>query len=124
MLYKVLADLTVLTHFLWILFLIFGGIWGRKYKAVKVVHIGGLAFAFVINVFGFYCPLTDLEIWLESKSSPATTYSGSFISHYLDKIIYLNVSDVAIAAMTVGLCGFNAWLYLRQRRQKRTDGTI
>ena len=115
MVYKVLADLTVLTHFLWILFLIFGGIWGRKHKAVKVAHIGGLAFAFIINVFGFYCPLTDLEVWLASKSSPATAYSGSFISHYLDKIIYLNVSDWAIAAMTVALCGFNAWLYLRKK---------
>jgi hypothetical protein len=30
MLYKVLADGVVAAHFLWILFLIFGGIWGRR----------------------------------------------------------------------------------------------
>ncbi len=29
MLYKLIADGVVLFHFLWILFLIFGGFWGR-----------------------------------------------------------------------------------------------
>ena len=116
MVYKVLADLVMFAHFFWILFLILGGIWGVRIRAVKVVHIGALAFAFVINVFGLTCPLTDLEVWLAGKGAPSEAYAGSFVAHYLEKLIYLDVPVYVIALLTVALCCFNAWLYLRKPR--------
>ena len=87
MVYKVLADLVMFAHFLWILFLILGGIWGVKIRVVKVVHIGALAFAFVINVFGLTCPLTDLEVWLAGKGArrrpmPAPSLRTTWRSSY------------------------------------------
>ncbi len=115
MVYRVLADVVMLVHFLWIIFLILGGIWGVRIKWVKVAHIGGLAFAFVINVFGLTCPLTDIEVWLASKGEPSQAYTGSFIAHYLDQIIYLDVPAYVIALLPVALCCFNAWVYLRKR---------
>ena len=64
MLYKLLADCVVLCHFLWILFLIFGGIWGRRRRWVRFVHVPALFFAFFIEISDWYCPLTHLEVWL------------------------------------------------------------
>jgi hypothetical protein len=42
-------------------------------------HGLGLAFSIVMQVFGWYCPLTHLEFWLRAVH-PATIYPGSFIT--------------------------------------------
>lgn len=113
-LYRVLADLTVLVHFLWILFLIFGAFWGKRNRAIRRLHVGGLAFAVVIQVFDWYCPLTHLEFWLRLRHAPETAYGGSYVVHYLEKVVYLDVSQTVIAAFTAALCLFNLWFYLKR----------
>jgi hypothetical protein len=114
--YKILADIVVFLHFLWIVFLFLGAFWGIKNKGVKVFHLSGLAFAFIIQIFDWYCPLTYLEIWLRSKHSPFLTYAGSFIIHYVEKIVYIGISRSLVFVLTIFLCGLNAWLYFRKRR--------
>lgn len=119
MLYKILADIVVLIHFLWILFLIFGAFAGIRNKTIKIIHISGLVFAFVIQIFGWYCPLTDLEVWLRSKHDPSLAYAGSFIIHYVEGLIYIEISPWLIFALTLLLIGFNTWFYLgKKSRQK------
>jgi len=115
MLYKILADVVVLLHFLWIVFLFLGAFWGIKNKVVKIFHLSGLGFAFIIQIFDWYCPLTHLEGWLRSKHSLFLTYRGSFIIHYVEKIVYIEVSRSVVLVFTILLCGLNAWLYLRKR---------
>jgi len=115
MFYKILADIVVLIHFLWILFLIFGAFLGVKNKAIKIIHILGLVFAFVIQIFGWYCPLTDLEVWLRSKHDPSLAYAGSFIIHYVEGLIYIEIPPWLISALTLLLIGFNTWFYLRKK---------
>ncbi len=115
MIYKILADIVVLIHFLWILFLFFGAFWGIKNKGVKIFHLSGLAFAFIIQIFDWYCPLTYLEVWLRSKHFSTLTYVGSFIIHYVEKIIYIEISRFVVLMFTILLCGLNAYLYLRKR---------
>jgi hypothetical protein len=115
MLYNILADIVVLFHFLWIVFLFLGAFWGIKNKGVKVFHLSGLAFAFVIQIFDWYCPLTYLEIWLRSKHSRFLTYGGSFIIHYVEKIVYIEIPRSVVFVLTIFLCGLNAWLYFRKR---------
>jgi hypothetical protein len=119
MVYRILADAVVITHFMWILFLMFGAFWGVRNRTVKAAHILGLVFAFIVNLFGFECPLTYLEVWLQSKGPSGAAYTGSFISHYLEKVIYIDIPAYAIFLMTALLCAFNAWFYLRKRKQAR-----
>ena len=115
MTFKILADIVVFVHFLWILFLIFGAFFGRKSRFIKIFHISGLAFAFVMQLFDWYCPLTHLEFWLRAKHNPALTYSGSFIIHYLEKLIYIEIPSYLILMLTILLCGFNLWIYMRKK---------
>src|SRR4030042_2242786 len=122
MLYKILADIVVLIHLLWIVFLCFGAFWGIKNKVAKVFHLSGLAFAFIIQIFDWYCPLTHLEVWLRSKHSPFLIYAGSFIPHYVEKIVYIEISRFVVFVFTILLCGLNAWLYLGRRRSRRGAG--
>lgn len=116
MVYKVAADFVVLIHFLWIVFLIFGVFWGLKNRRVKVVHISALAFAVTIQVFHWYCPLTYLESWLRAKHDPALSYTGSFIAHYMGKIVYIELPRSFIFMSSIFLVGISSWLYLKKQK--------
>ena len=116
MLQKILADIVVLIHFLWIIFLFLGAHWGVKNKAVRIFHLSGLAFAFIIQVFGWYCPLTYLEVWLRSRHDSSLTYTGSFVIHYVEEIVYIELSRILILFFTLLLCGLNVWIYLRKKK--------
>jgi hypothetical protein len=114
--YKLLADAIVLLHLLWIVFLFIGSVWGRKYKAVRIVHLGGLSFTLTSEIFGWICPITHMEVWLRSKHDPALTYTGSFVAHYIEELIYIDVSRTFVFFCTVFLVGFNIWMYFGKRK--------
>lgn len=108
--YARMADAVVAIHFLWILFLIFGGWWGRRYLWLGRIHIAGLVLAFLVEVFNWYCPLTDIEVWFREKGAQAG-YRESFITHYLGSLIYLEISHIPIVILTILICLGNIWLY-------------
>jgi hypothetical protein len=116
--YKVLADIVVLVHFLWILFLIFGVFWGMRNQKVKVIHISALAFAILIQAFNWYCPLTHLETWFRAKHDPTLSYTGSFIPHYVEKIVYIALPSSLIFVLSIFLGGISLWLYLKEKKRR------
>lgn len=110
--YKVAADFVVFIHFLWIIFLMFGAFIGRKFLPIKIIHIAGLVFSVIMQIFGWYCPLTHLEIWLRGRHDTTLSYSGSFIVHYIEKIVYIELSTWIIFGFTLVLVGTSAYIYL------------
>jgi hypothetical protein len=118
MLYGVFADIVVLIHFLWIIFLIAGAYWGRKFPRVRIVHITGLGFAIVSQVFGWYCPLTHLEVWLREQHDPTQAYPGSFIAYYAEQLVYITVTPKIIFFLTIVLIGINILIYVKAFREK------
>ncbi|MCX7836031.1 MAG: DUF2784 domain-containing protein [bacterium] len=115
MIYKILADFVVLIHFLWIVFLMIGSLVGVHYRLVKWIHGLGLLFSVFLQIFQWYCPLTYLEIWLRAKHDPALTYTGSYIIHYLEELVYLEVSRTVIFVATVVIIVLNGWYYYHRR---------
>jgi hypothetical protein len=122
MLYGVVADVVVLAHLLWILFLIGGAYWGRTTRVILLVHAAGLGFAAASQIFGWYCPLTYLEVWLREKQGTARAYPGSFIAHYIEKLVYVDISPLVILVSTVILVIVNVWIYTRAFRKARDSG--
>ncbi len=118
MLFRVLADITVCVHLLWVLFLIAGSYWGRRYRKVMPVHAAGLAFAIVSQIAGWYCPLTFLEVWFRQQQAASQGYAGSFIAYYAERLVYLDLSPVVIFLLTLLLLGINAWVYRRPFARK------
>ena len=118
MFYGAAADFVVLLHFFWILFLIFGAFPGRKYLSVKILHIAGLSFALIMQIFGWYCPLTDLEIRLKSRYEPSVTYQGSFIIHYVEKIVYIELPPWIISLLTVIPIAISVLIYHRGEKDR------
>jgi len=109
MLYRILADITVVFHFLWILFLVFGVFPGLKWKWSRITHISGWVFSIVLQLNGWYCPLTHLEAWLRGKGGWA--YTGSFFRHYVESIVYLDVSPGYVLAASVVVIIVSGGLY-------------
>ncbi len=118
MFYKLTADIIVLLHFLWILFLMFGALIGKRHRVVKILHIGGMGFALLIQVFGWYCPLTYLEVWLRERHNPSETYRGSFIINYVQKLVYIELSGKIILIATIFLVLISVWIYLHIPREE------
>jgi len=122
MLFRILADAVVLVHFLWILFLIFGAFLGVRNKTIKYLHLSGLFFAILIQIFGWYCPLTHLEFWLRSRHDPSVAYAGSFIIYYIERLVYLEISPTVIFLTTIGLVIFNFWYICGRNKDKPCPG--
>ena len=114
MIYRLIADAFVLLHFLWILFLIFGAIPGRRRKTVKVIHLCGLLFAVILHSFSLTCPLTYLEIYFTRFADPATAYTGSFIIHYIERLVYVALPPSVLLGITLMLALFNVLIYVRR----------
>jgi hypothetical protein len=106
------ADLVVLIHFFWILFLVFGAFIGRRFIWLKIAHIGGIVFALIIQILGWYCPLTYIEIWMRKLQRPSQGYQGSFIIHYVEKLVYVEISGKIILIATLLLMLLSAGIYL------------
>ncbi len=87
MLYRVLADLVVITHLAFIVFVLFGGWLALRWRWAAWIHLPALAWGAAIELFGWFCPLTPLENSLR-RASGSAGYTGGFIEHYLLPIIY------------------------------------
>ena len=118
MFYKLAADFVVFAHFLWIVFLIIGAFIGRLYRIIKIFHIAGLGFSVIMQIFGWYCPLTHLEIWLRQRHDPMLTYKASFIIHYVEKIVYIELSPAIIFVLTLMLIAVTIYIYYAKSRIK------
>jgi membrane protein DedA with SNARE-associated domain len=53
---------------------------------------------------------------LRSRHDPLLTYTGSFIIHYVEEVVYVELSRILILFFTLLLCGIHVWIYLRKRK--------
>jgi Protein of Unknown function (DUF2784) len=87
MFYRIFADLVVLLHLLFILFVIVGGLLVLYRGRLVLLHLPAVFWGVYIEFSGNICPLTPLEnhfIRLAGRQG----YSSGFIDHYLLPIIY------------------------------------
>lgn len=87
MIYRILADLTILLHLSFILFVLFGGILVLYRRWIFWLHIPSLIWGVAIEIFGWVCPLTPLENSFFHLSGESG-YSGGFIEHYIVPLVY------------------------------------
>ncbi|HPX30233.1 MAG TPA: DUF2784 domain-containing protein [Smithella sp.] len=85
--YHILADILVAAHFLFILFVVFGGLLVIRKPSFAWVHLPAALWGAVVEIFGWICPLTPLENHLRTLAGESV-YSGDFIARYLLFLIY------------------------------------
>ena len=85
--YELFANLTLIIHLIFILFVIFGGLLFFIFSKIIYIHFPALLWGIYIEFTNSICPLTYLENWFLNQAE-LTTYSNSFINNYLFPIIY------------------------------------
>ena len=86
-LYRLLADLLVLAHFAFIIFVLLGGLLMLKWPQVAWLHIPAALWGVMTELLSLPCPLTPMEKYFQRLAGDAP-YEGDFIAHYLLPIIY------------------------------------
>jgi hypothetical protein len=61
MVYRTLADLVVLVHFAFVLFVVAGALLVLRWRWVAWVHVPAAVWGALIEFAGWICPLTPLE---------------------------------------------------------------
>ena len=111
MIFELLADLVLLLHLCFILFVIFGALLVFKYPRLIWIHIPVATYGMLISFFRWICPLTPLENYFRVLAGEQG-YEGGFIAHYILPVIYpLGITTGFAIAMGTFVLLLNGILY-------------
>lgn len=85
--YRLAADLVVLVHLAFVVFVVFGGLLALRWRWVPWLHLPVALYGALIELVGWICPLTPLENRLRRAAGEAG-YAGGFVEHYLLPVLY------------------------------------
>lgn len=87
----------------------------------RLAHLAAIAVVVAEAWLGVVCPLTTLEWWLRARAPGGTGYSGSFIGHWLQRLLYWDAPAwVFVLAYTLfGVAVAAAWWVFPPRRGNR-----
>ena len=128
--YRNWADAVFVAHAAFIAFVVIGllvivvgGACGWKWIRnpwFRAAHLVAIAVVVLQAWFGMLCPLTTVEMTLRKKAGDPT-YSGSFIAHWLNKLLYFEAPPwvFAVCYTLFGLTVLFTWFKYRPRSFRR-----
>lgn len=121
------ADVILLLHVVFVAFVVIGLLlilvgkvcawsWIRN-PWFRLIHLAAITVVIIQSWLGLICPLTTIEMALRSRAGD-TVYSGSFISHWLESILYYQAPPWAfvLSYMAFGAAVVASWFWIRPRR--------
>jgi hypothetical protein len=85
--YGLLADLVLIAHLTFILFVLAGGLLALRWKRAVWFHLPAAVWGVLIEIADWICPLTPLENRLRLMAGELG-YGRSFVEHYVLPIVY------------------------------------
>ncbi|MGH7631378.1 MAG: DUF2784 domain-containing protein [Gemmatimonadales bacterium] len=108
---RILADLLVIVHFAFVLFVAAGGLLVLRWPRLAFVHLPAAIWGAWIEFTGGICPLTPLEKSLRVRAGEAA-YAGDFVDHYILPILYPSgMTRTAQLVLGVAVVAVNVVLY-------------
>ena len=121
MIYSFLADLLVVFHLVFILYVIAGALLIFKWPKTLWLHLPSCFWGMTVEFIGWICPLTTWEIQLR-RLAGEEGYTRSFIEHYLIPIIYpsgLNREIQMLMGSIVLIVNLSLYTLILIKRRKR-----
>jgi hypothetical protein len=87
MTYRLLADVVVVIHFAFVVFVVIGGVLALRWPKILWVHVPAVLYSVWIIAFSVTCPLTPLERNLRERGGQ-DRYDESFIERYVEGVLY------------------------------------
>jgi hypothetical protein len=130
--YLLAADTILLLHALFIAFILSGQVlivigsvrswlWVRS-PWFRIAHLAAIGVVTVQAWFGAICPLTKWEMALRLKAG-GVVYTGSFLSHWLEALIYYRAPVWVFALCYTAFAGVvvASWVTVRPRPFRRSS---
>ena len=116
-----MADVIVFLHFLFVVFVVFGGLVALAWPRMIWIHVPAVVWGAVVEFTGWICPLTPLENRLR-EAAGATAYEGDFIARYILPMLYPNGltrnDQLMLGAIALGINSvIYSVVYARRRRR-------
>ncbi|WP_417446908.1 DUF2784 domain-containing protein [Kangiella sp.] len=124
--YLLLADLILITHALFVVFVVVGLIliliggacswsWVRN-PLLRLSHLFAIGFVVIQSWLGAICPLTMWENMLRKKAG-GVGYQDTFISYWFEKLLYYQLPQwIFVVAYTLfGALVLVSWFWVRPR---------
>ncbi len=120
MFYNFLADLVVVIHSFFVLFVLLGGFLVLWKPSVAWYHLPAVFWAAWLEFSGWICPLTPLENLLREKGGTAG-YNVGFVEHYIVPVLYPAsltrqmqvIIGIVVVILNFGIY-FNVWMRMRK----------
>ena len=117
--YALFADLVLVVHATFILFVVLGGLLVFWRRWVMWLHIPAAAYGVLIELFGWICPLTYLENDLR-RAAGGSAYAVGFVEHYLAPLVYPSALTQAVQiALGLAVLLINVVIYTLVWRKLR-----
>ncbi|MEJ5378268.1 MAG: DUF2784 domain-containing protein [bacterium] len=124
MFYGLLADLVVVLHALFVLFVAVGGLLVFRWAKMAWVHVPSVLWAVIVEWSGWICPLTPLENKLRLLANEQA-YGGDFVERFLVALLYPEVLtrplQMALGAGVLLINGFIYWIKLSKLHSSPAD---
>jgi hypothetical protein len=122
--YALLADLLLLAHGAFVLFVIAGGLLVLRWPRVAWAHLPAAVWGAGIEFTGRICPLTPIEnAWRHAAGEAA--YQGGFIEHYVTAVLYpgglTRAAQVVLGVIVLAVNGWVYWTVWRRRTSSRSS---
>jgi len=127
-LFLIAADMVLTLHVLFVAFVVVGLVfifvgWSGNWRWVRnrrfrILHLVAIAVVVIQSWVGVLCPLTKIEMTLRQRAGD-TTYSGAFIAHWLENILYYRAPAwVFVVCYTMfGALVVASWYWVRPDRR-------
>ena len=122
MLYRSMADLVVVVHLAFIVFVAVGGLLAWRWPWLLWLHAPSLMWAVASVTVGLPCPLTPLEKSLR-RLAGEEGYAGGFVDRYVEGVVYPeSLTPLLRAMVAVAVVVGYAGLYRRRRIESHVYG--
>jgi hypothetical protein len=121
--YQVLADLVLAAHAAFVAFVVAGlvliwiGHWRRwrfvRNRWFRAAHLAAIGVVAAESGLGFVCPLTTWEDQLRLRAGDPPQYAGSFVQHWLHRVMFFDLSEGVFTVVYVaffGVVALSLWL--------------
>jgi hypothetical protein len=115
--YLFLATVVLALHVVFIGWVIFAALWTHCRPWLRWLHMVVLAWAVIVEVGPWPCPLTVAQNWLEARAGQ-TAYTGGFMLHYLDELVYPNIPPDLLTLAAILVVVANVAIYAQRFRHR------
>lgn len=110
MAYRILAELVLVLHFCFVIFVVFGGLLVLRRHWAAWLHLPAVLWGIIIEFFWWSCPLTTLENFLRERGGKVG-YATGFVDYYVSALLYAPLSPNIRFAFGLLLVSFNLLIY-------------